>query len=733
MIIYEHTVPAPAIVAGIMAALAISGAGYWFFARRDWTLAPLMTLRALFFILLAWCLFMPGERTVHSLQQKPRFIVLVDKSRSMTMTPVKDASHRWQAAQDVLRSPWATALAEKCDIDYYSFDEELSAKLSPEEALRLVPDGTSTLLRDALKKTVGRYAGLDVTGCLLLSDGIDTREAFTDWAQEARPFPIYALPLEKDAVWDEEPDVRVETISTLRRVTVGWQSELKALISGQGTQGKPIAVQLFKDGALLQEVPTQIPAGGGTREVVFQLDHPVAGTSTYLVLLPPLPKETQTNDNDSAVSVQALDSKNRLMYVEGAPRWESKYLSRVLRGSKQVTPAIFLRGPKGKFMTFGVQGDVAPDMQESQLAHFKIVILGNLSGEELGEERARALLKYVETGGSLILLGGSKAWAQDGFSKTPLKALLPARQYFGKAQEGEFAVHLTDQGRAHAAFAGDSAFWEKVPPVLSIFSGVVPTPAARVLVEVQTPSGDQPMILTQDYGQGKVVAVFSDSLWKWQLSPDSSKNNPYPRFWTQLISWLSPKEEKIGGKDWDVFVDREQCFLGEEVEITARWTGQDKMPAGTVASAMITLPDKRQMPYSMAGRTEQVLDGRTVPTFSVRFKGETAGMFSVLAASDTGGRRLESDAVSFSVKPFTPESVPRPPATETVKAITANSGGTFFESAGDLDRALAALQPKKLEQEISEYKSLWQHWAVIGCLIALISVEWIVRKVRNLP
>jgi hypothetical protein len=445
-----------------------------------------------------------------------------------------------------------------------------------------------------------------------------------------------------------------------------------------------------------------------------------------------MPKETQTNDNESAVVVQAQDTKNRLMYVEGTPRWESKYLSRVLRESRQVSPAIFLRGPKGKFMTFGVRGDVAPDMQESQLSFYKIVILGNLTGEELGEERARTLVKFVETGGSLILLGGGKAWGPEGFSGTALKALLPARQYSGKAQEGEFPVKLTDQGRAHAAFAGDSTFWEKVPPVLSIFPGVEPTPAARVLVEVRTADGMQPMILSQDFGQGKVVAIFSDSLWKWQLSPDALKNNPFPRFWNQLISWLSPKVEKIEGKDWEVFVDREQCFLGEEVAITARWTGADKPPAGTVVNAEVTLPDKRKMPFSMTGQMDQVLDGKSVPAFSVKFKAETAGMFSVLAASETGGRRLESDSASFSVKPFTPESVPRPAAIETLKAVTANSGGAFFASADEVDRFLSSLQPKKLEQEISEYRSLWQHWATIGCLIALIATEWIIRKLRNL-
>lgn len=733
MVIYEHTVPTAAILAGVGVAAVVSLAGYWIYTKRDWAMAIMMTLRVLFLGLLAWCLFLPGNRVVQTLQQKSRFIVLLDKSSSMTLTPVKEATNRWQVAQAALRQPWLAVMSGKCDVDCYSLAEDVSGKLSPEEMAAVKPDGSSTLLRDALKKTVARYAGLDVTGCLLLSDGLDTREAYREWALEKRPFPIYSLALEKDAVWEEEPDVRVDAINTPRRVTVGWQTEIKAVISGQGTKGNPIPVQLFKDGTLLQEQQTQIPAGGGSREVVFPVDHSVVGISTFRVSVLPFPKESQTNDNESSVSVQVLDAKNRLMYVEGPPRWESKYLTRVLKDTRQVNPSIFLRGPQGKFMTYGVRGDVAPDMQESQLSFFKIVIVGNLSAEELGEARARSLVKFVENGGSLILLGGSKAWGSEGLEKTPLNALLPARQFSGKSKEGEFLVRLTDQGRVHAAFAGESAFWEKVPPILSVFAGGKPTPAARVLVEARTPEGAEPVIVVQDFGQGKVAAILTDSLWKWQLSPEALKTKPFPRFWGQLLSWMSPKEEKLEGKDWDVFVDREQCFLNEEVEITARWTAAVPPPAGMVVNAEITAPDKRKIPFVMTKQVDQVSGGKTVSAYSVKFKGDTAGMFSAVAVSEPGGRRTESDPVSFTVKPFTPESMPRPTDAETLKAISANSGGQYFETLEELDKVLSGIEPKKLEQEISEYRSLWQHWASIGCLIALVAIEWIFRKLRNMP
>ena len=733
MIIYDHMVPTSAIVTGAAAAVAVTVAAYWLFVKRDWAMAGLILLRTLFFLLLGWCMLMPGEKTVETLQLKSRFLVLLDKSSSMTMNPVKDATNRWQVAQSILRLPWAESMATKCDLDIYAFAAEVSPKLTMAEAAALEPDGGTTLLRDALKKTVGRYSGLDVTGCLLLSDGLDTREAFKEWTMEKRPFPVFSMPLEKDAIWEEDPDIRVEALSTPRRVTVGWQSELKVVISGQGTKGQPFPVQLFKDDVLHQQMESQIPEGGGSREVVFKLDHQVIGVNTFRVVLPKLPKEKQTDDNESSVVVQVQDAKNRLMYVEGPPRWESKYLSRVLRESKQVSPAIFLKGPKGKFMTYGVSGeDVAPEMNEAQLSLFKSVVLGNLSAEELGNDRAQVLVKFVENGGSLVLLGGTKGWASDGFVKTPLKELIPAKQFSGKALEGNYPVALTDQGRSHAAFGGDSEFWESVPAVLSLFPGVTPSAAARVLVEAKSSNGPQPMILAQDFGQGKVVAIFSDSLWKWQLSADALKTKPYPRFWHQLLAWLSPKADELDGKLWDIFLDREECFLGEEIEITARWVGADRPPDGTVVSAEITFPDKRKVPFTMESGMDQAVAGKVVPAYSVKFNADEPGMYSVLAASDTAGRRSESEGAYFSVKPYSPESRPRPPDLDTIRAITASSEGAFYDNAADLNRALMALQPNQLEQDISEYKTYWQRWSILVMLLMLITLEWIFRKLRNL-
>lgn len=734
MVIYDHTLPTVSIMAAVAGATAACLCGYWLYVKRDVPMAIMAALRVLFMAALAWCLLLPGQKLTHTLQQKARFAVVLDRSLSMTLAPPEEGvTSRWAVAQSALHQNWPQALSENCDMDYYAFASDVSAKMSLEEAETLTPDGSATLLRDAVKKVMNQYEGLDLKGCVLLTDGLDTREAFADWALEKRTIPIYTLSLEKEGLWEAEPDVRVDTVNTARRVTVGWQTELKAIVSGQGTKGQAMKVQLFKDEVLAQEQETQIPAGGGSREVVFSLDHAVIGINTYRVWIPPLSGETQTNDNEYSVSVQVVDAKNRLLYVEGPPRWESKYLTRVLRASKQVTPVIYLSGADGKFLTFGVREDVAPDMKESQLAFFKMLIVGNLSGEELGEERARNIVKFVEQGGSLVLLGGSKAWSPEGFAKTSLKKILPAKQYGGTPVEGEFPVQLTDMGRTHPAFAGDPTLWMGIPPLLSVYPKVVPTPGARVLVVARTGTGDQPVMLTQNFGQGKVVAIFTDSLWKWQLSPDASKNKQYPRFWDQLISWLTPKEEKSEGKDLEIFVDREQCYKGEEIEVTARWTGATPPPAGTEVITELGTPDKRRIPFAMTRQEDPMSGGKTGLVCRFRYKGEQAGLFSVTAVADVGGKRTESDPVSFSVKPFTPESVPRSPDTHVLRALADNSGGQYFETVKAMNQALSALKITMAEQEISEYRSLWQHWLAISALIALLSAEWIVRKLRNLP
>ncbi len=734
MTIYQHTPDLMWIVLGLALAVLIALVSGWRHLPRTLGAGGAFLLHLVFLALLGWCLLLPGRRTTETRTLKPRFVVAMDTSKSMLLRPNSNAVDRWSTVQQALALPWVKHVAADCEIDVYSFDSTVSRKLEMMETAGLTPQGEATLLRDGLRKITGRYAGVNVVGGLVLTDGTDTREALKDWAAEARPFPLHTLSLEADAVWAVEPDLRVDTVQTPRRVSVDWTTELRAMVSGQGTQGRPVNVRLFKDGVLQQETPTQIPEDGGSRQVTFELTHPEIGVFTYRVEVPTLPGESNTNDNEFAMTVEVIDAKNRLIYVEGPPRWESKYLTRALQANRQITPLIFLQGPGGKPLGLGPVGSMTADLTDQQLSFFKVVVLGNLDAKELGERRAASLVKYVEAGGSLVLLGGTEAWGPQGFAASALRTILPARDFRTTPVEGQFPVALTAEGLSHPAFAGDAALWQAIPPVLSVFPNAQLTPAARALVTADTPAGRQPLLVSQRYGQGKVIAVLTDSLWKWQLHPHAREARPYQRFWDQLVAWLLPEQEEVEKDRIQLFTDQEALVIGEEVAISARLgTGGEAAPAGLEVRCEIQLPDGQKAPFAMRPEVVTTASGQAYPGFATKYQALAPGLHRVTASAVVNGRPVKSDTLSFFVKAFSPESIPRPQDAEVLKRIAEGSGGKFHASLDELDNTLSALTIRQIDEELSEYHSLWQTMAMLVALMAVAALGWLTRKLNNMP
>jgi len=735
MLTFEHTIPTLLIWLAVLGTLTLVVLSF----RRSFEPSPanitLFVLRILFLLLLYWCLFMPQKQHAVTRRILPRFLLALDTSGSMSLSSAPGVADRWSVAQEVLGGEWRDALKGRCRIDAFTFSTRMGPRTGVDEAASANPDAPATALRDSLEKLTEQYRGQEVAALLLLSDGIDTREPMDKWANRQWDWPIYTLchepPPPKKA--KAEPDLRIDSAKTTKRVTVGWKTELKAVVSGEGTGGKPANIQLTRNGKLIEETATWIPDQGGSKELAFSLNHPETGVFVYRVLAPPFPGESRTNDNSRTLSVQVVDTRNRLLYVEGPPRWESKFLLRTLKANSQVTPICFIRGHDGKFMALGRHGDVTPDVTAEQLALVKIVIVGNLDAEELGDTRARNLLEFVDAGGSLVLLGGARAWSESGFPKTPLRKLLPVSPPIGKPRGGTFTAGLTESGRSHPAFAGDPALWETVPHVLSVFPvGQLP-PGADALVTARGPEGDATVVAVQRYGQGKVVAILTDSLYRWKLDPDESGSKPYQRFWDQLLAWLSPSEKQLSPETIDIFADTDQLHLGEEIEISARTGKRDGAAAKPgVMRCEITTPDKRKVPFTMAARHVITPTGKTFPGYGIKFTAEQPGLHTAVATIERGGRTIKSDPLSFFVKAFTAEKVPRPANVKVLRALAERSGGRFFKDPKRLDKALSGLSIKAKEETRITHSSLWQSPFVISCLVILLAVEWIVRKWRNM-
>ncbi|MDD4018374.1 MAG: hypothetical protein PHV28_10575, partial [Kiritimatiellae bacterium] len=77
------------------------------------------------------------------------------------------------------------------------------------------------------------------------------------------------------------------------------------------------------------------------------------------------------------------------------------------------------------------------------------------------------------------------------------------------------------------------------------------------------------------------------------------------------------------------------------------------------------------------------------------------------------------------------EMVLKPINEKVLKALARSSGGRYG-TPEELDAALQDLRVSERRERKLEYRSLWQSPFVLACLIALLSVEWIIRKLRNM-
>lgn len=731
-ILFEHTPPWWVLAGGYAVVLALCLLFFHLYLPRSRPSWIILALRVLFFVLLGWVILMPATEDRYTEQVRQNFVVLLDRSSSMTLTPAGSSADRWESAGDFLEEGWARHLQREYAADFYLFGLEVENVPRVQDLRGARPEASGTRLRDALHGLAERYRGQDVAGLVLLSDGLDTREADDSWAVGPWDFPLYVVELEESAAWEVEPDVRVENIIAQRRVMVGWETSLVAVVSGQGIGGDPVPVQLFRDGELIREIPTQIPQDGGRREVPFMVSNLETGDFSYTVRIPSIAGESNLEDNEFAVSIQVIEAENRMLYIEGLPRWESRYLSRVLRANPDLTPTILMY-LGGEFRSMGDASGLTLDLSAEDLAPFSVLIVGDFSADVMGDERAATLLRFVEEGGSLIVLGGPSAWGEDGLIETALRPVIPFRRVApSAAREARFSTRLTADGRQHPAFVEGEGLldWSDLPPILSVFPVLELSPGATALAEVEADGQRFPLIVAQRYGEGRVLSVLTDSLWRWQLEPRDDR--PYLRFWNQVLNWLGPSEDDRETETFDLFADSEQVYLGESIELTARLPeGLAAELDGATVRLEMELPDRRRLNLAMLGQTMATATGQTFPGYGVSFTANEPGLHRAVArVIHDGETRIESAAFTFYVRAFTAETEPRPANRQVLETLADASGGAFLAPA-ELDVLLSDLRGRHREESRLSYRSLWNTWLVLICLMGLLVVEWIIRKARN--
>jgi hypothetical protein len=135
----------------------------------------------------------------------------------------------------------------------------------------------------------------------------------------------------------------------------------------------------------------------------------------------------------------------------------------------------------------------------------------------------------------------------------------------------------------------------------------------------------------------------------------------------------------------------------------------------------------------MAAREVTTSSGAAFPGFALPDNPESPGLHRATATAKVDGKLQTSETLSFFVRPFSPETMPRPINKNVLETLAKSTGGQYFDSPDQLDQTLSALDLKAVEEETSKFQSLWQNWPTVSALVILLGFTWTLRKTRNMP
>jgi len=182
----------------------------------------------------------------------------------------------------------------------------------------------------------------------------------------------------------------------------------------------------------------------------------------------------------------------------------------------------------------------------------------------------------------------------------------------------------------------------------------------------------------------------------------------------------------------DLFADVDQLYLDESIQLKARVSaGNQDLPAGLKVICELQKPDQRKLSLDMSPQQVTAASGKTYPGFGTEYRAEAPGLYKAVARTEINQQKVESAPYSFFIKAFTPETSPKTINVGLLQLLAEQSGGRFLDPS-EVTRVLSDLKITTREEERVEYTSMWHSWWVIACLMALLSLEWIIRKVRNM-
>jgi hypothetical protein len=448
-------------------------------------------------------------------------------------------------------------------------------------------------------------------------------------------------------------------------------------------------------------------------------------------------KEVNHDNNFRSFSFDAITKKNRMLIIDGRPRWETRYLKNLFeRDERWSATAVFAEpGSEGNALPRGEQGDVFPTDKKT-LFSYDLIVFGEVDPQLLNDDEQGWLRDFVANrGGGMLLLDGPRQhfreYAED--EENQIASLLPVKWADKKEKDlpVPLSFRLTERGLGttalflHSNAERSAELWGYVPKP----GWVAPTealPGTEVYLEATLDKdGEQavPLLVSRTLGAGKVLYSGFDGTWLWRYEVTDKYHQ---RYWHQVAAWIM--EQPFAVSDDFVAID----------------PGASSYRPGQTAALRVRVRDREGKPLDDPNALVEALvfrDDKIVATIPMESAPESGGLFrGNTPALATGKHKIkirikgifeENEIRSigeFTVRePESPELATLTCNEELLKEMAKLSGGRYLreEQIGRLNELLKPISSGRL---VTTEIALWQSYWWFAPIVLLLGIELFLRK-----
>ncbi|WP_347267937.1 hypothetical protein [Paracoccus sp. (in: a-proteobacteria)] len=606
---------------------------------------------------------------------------------------------------------------EQTDAALAALTRQLAAMPGTEiRRVALGDDADGSLLGAALTRALAAEPQNRVAGVIVVSDGL-AHDA--PMLPATAPAPVHVLLTGQAQDWDRRLVIEEAPAYGL----IGKPVSIRLRVEDQGAvpaevAGLPVRLQISLDAEPARSLEV---TPGRALELSVVPQH--AGQNVVSIgFAPPqgpLPELTARN-NSAAIQIQGVRDRLRVLLISGEPHPGERTWRNLLKSDANVDLIHFtiLRPPD--------KMDAVP-VEEMSLIAFPTheLFMERIDDFDLiifDRDRVRGILmpgyydnirRYVEEGGAVLVSAGPEMSTVESLNLSPMGPIIPGRPT-GRVLSEPFLPRLTDEGRRHPVTAGlpgapqdgTETHWGRWLRM----SQVIPDPSAQV---VMTGAGEEPLLILNRVGKGRVALLTSDQAWLWGRGFEGG--GPQLELLRRIAHW-SMQEPEL----------EEEALLAEvSAGLNVAITRRSMSPA--VAPVRITHPD---------GRSEEITLAETGPgRFTARWTAPGPGLYRmsdgritrVLALGPASPREFEETVASGA--PLAPLAQATRGAvlrlSEGIPALRSTGAGRQAHGQGVTGPWIGITPRQAASVSGMTHRPLMPGWAWLGLIAGLALAGWL--------